>query len=343
MLPISLVIPIRNEQESIEKLIESVGRQTLQPDEVVLVDGGSIDGTVGIVEKMIGEQDEEMGRQGDSETRGLRIRLIKTDGATPGKGRNLGIAAAANDWIALTDAGIRLDDRWLEELAMTALPPRPLATPPIQGGEHEGESEGNIDIVYGNYAPLVESMFDRCAAIAYVPAQGPGGIRGKSIASCLLRKVVWEKVGGFPDMRAAEDLMFMESAEAAGFNAAYAPNALVHWQLRPGLSGTFRKFVLYSKHNVWAGRQWDWHYGILRQYALLVPFLLLAIFHSPWWLIALPLWLAARAAKRILAHRFEYGIGALFNPLIVTGVMMLIVTIDMATFVGWIQAKIARE
>ncbi|MBK7706932.1 MAG: hypothetical protein IPJ30_14505 [Acidobacteria bacterium] len=110
----------------------------------------------------------------------------------------------------------------------------------------------------------------------------------------------------------------------------------------PNFRRTFSKFVLYSKHNVWAGRHWDWHYGILRQYALLLPFLLLAMFHSPWWLVALPLWLAARTAKRILAHRFEYGIGTLFNPLIVGGVMLLIVTIDMATFAGWIQAKMRR-
>jgi len=311
MLPISLVIPIRNEQDSIESLIESIGRQTLQPGEIVLVDGGSTDETVSIVERIAGQNSS--------------IKMIKTDGATPGKGRNIGIAAAANEWIALTDAGIGLDPDWLEGLWQ------------------EVEKGTAVDVVYGNYAPVVGTLFERCAAIAYVSAQLPDVIRGRSIASYLLRKAVWEKVGGFLDLRAAEDLMFMEAAEAAGFKAAYAPKALVHWQLRPGLASTFGKFVLYSKHNVRAGRQWDWHYGILRQYALLVPFLLLAVLHSLWWLGALPLWLAARAAKRILAHRFEYGVGTLFNPLVVAGVMLLIVTIDMATFAGWIQAMMSSE
>lgn len=309
MLPISLVIPIRNEQDSIQNLIESIGRQTLQPDEIVLVDGGSTDETVSIVER-IAEHN-------------TRIKLITTDGATPGKGRNIGIAAAANEWIALTDAGIRLEPNWLGELWI------------------QTENGTIVDIVYGNYAPVVGLLFERCAAIAYVPAQLPDVIRGRSIASYLLRKAVWERVGGFPDLRAAEDLMFMEAAEAAGFKVAHAPKALAHWQLRPGLASTFSKFVLYSKHNVWAGRQWDWHYGILRQYALLVPFLLLAALHSPWWFAALPLWLATRAAKRILANRFEYGVGTLFNPLVVAGVMLLILTIDMATFAGWIQAKMS--
>ena len=50
-----------------------------------------------------------------------------------------------------------------------------------------------------------------------------------------------------------------------GFRIGWAPKAMVHWQLRPNLKETFRKFVLYSKHNVLAGRQRYWHYGIVRQ------------------------------------------------------------------------------
>ncbi|MBK7706931.1 MAG: hypothetical protein IPJ30_14500 [Acidobacteria bacterium] len=45
------------------------------------------------------------------------MKLIRTDGATPGKGRNIGIAASRNEWVALTDAGIRLEASWLEELS----------------------------------------------------------------------------------------------------------------------------------------------------------------------------------------------------------------------------------
>ncbi|MBK7706930.1 MAG: glycosyltransferase [Acidobacteria bacterium] len=41
MRPISLVIPIRNEETSIKQLVESITQQTLVPDEVILVDGGS--------------------------------------------------------------------------------------------------------------------------------------------------------------------------------------------------------------------------------------------------------------------------------------------------------------
>ena len=316
-LKVSLVIPIRNEADSIEMLIESIGRQTLPPDEVVVVDGGSTDSTVEKVERLAAES--------------TSIKLIKTEGATPGKGRNLGIDALSNEWVALTDAGIRLDENWLEELVKAA---------------------DGADIVYGNYAPDLgeifnaetrrrgdaSGLFQKCAALAYVPPQRAEGIRGKFIASSLINKKVWEAVGGFPDWRAAEDLMFMERADALGFRAAIAPKALVYWSLRPDLASTFQKFVLYSKHNVWAGRQWDWHYGVLKQYLVLVPFLLLAAFHSWWWLLAMPLWLFARTAKRTFMHRYEYGVSPLFNPMVVFGVGLLVLVIDAATFVGWAQA-----
>ncbi len=113
---------------------------------------------------------------------------------------------------------------------------------------------------------------------------------------------------------------------------------MVFWTMQPDWAGTFRKFVLYSKHNVWARRQWDWHYGVLRQYLILIPFLILAVVHTPWWLSAIPLWLLARTVKRILAHRYEFGLGPLVNPLVVSGTAALILTIDLATFAGWVSA-----
>ncbi|MEP6847959.1 MAG: glycosyltransferase, partial [Acidobacteriota bacterium] len=256
---VSLVIPIRNEEASIERLIDSIARQTLAPDEIVLVDGGSTDRTVEIVERIAA---------GDA-----RFRLIRTDGATPGKGRNIGIEAASFEVIALTDAGIMLEDDWLEILVASLAPS---ATSP----GFEGGNGPDADIVYGNVDPVIDNLFEKCAAIAFVAEKKAKVIRMEFIASCLFKKQVWRKVGGFPDLRAAEDLMFMEAVEAAGFRASIAPDAMVHWQLQPDVLSTLQKFILYSKHNVWAGRQWDWHYGIVRLYVALVPFVVLAAVHS---------------------------------------------------------------
>src|SRR5205085_87010 len=180
--------------------------------------------------------------------------------------------------------GIRLEPTWLEELARAV------------------ERDPETEVVYGNFEPVTDSAFKRYAALAYVPPklERPEGVaRGPFIASTLLRRGVWEAVGGFPDLRAAEDLIFIERIEAAGFRVRWAPRAMVWWDIQPTLGRTFRRFVLYSKHNVWAGRQGHWHYGVARQYAVAALLVALAVAHSPWWLAPLALGFAARVGRSL--------------------------------------------
>jgi glycosyltransferase involved in cell wall biosynthesis len=307
---ISLVVPVRDEESSIGALIESISRQTRPPDEVILVDGGSTDRTFELAAELTVDDP--------------RYRVVRAGVATPGRGRNVGISKAAHDWIALTDAGIRLDASWLERLAVVA------------------ESDPSIRVVYGDYEPLRETFFEECAALAYVAVkvQRAGGrMRGPSIASALIHREVWEAVGGFPDLRAAEDLVFIEQIDRRNFNVGWAPGAIVAWRLQPSLGRTYRRFALYSKHNAWAGRQRDWHYGIARQYFLSLPFVILAFAHSFLWLGAPILGALARVAKMIWVRREGRGLIWLLKPIQFAGVGVILAAIDLATFVGWIQAR----
>src|SRR5271157_4909835 len=209
---ISLVVPVRNEEMSIGELIASISRQTRQPDEVVLVDGGSTDQTVALAEGLTAQDP--------------RCRIVRAGDATPGRGRNVGFAQASHDWVALTDAGIRLGPLWLERLAEVA------------------ERDPSVRVVYGHYEPVQETVFERCATLAYVPARvsRPGGrMRGPSIASALVHRDVWRAVGGFPDLRAAEDLAFMDRVRERGVTVGWAPGAAVAWRVQPTLAGTFRR------------------------------------------------------------------------------------------------------
>jgi glycosyltransferase involved in cell wall biosynthesis len=310
---VSLVVPLRDEERSVAELIRSLVAQTRPPDEVVLVDGGSTDATMELAREIT---------KGDP-----RFRIIEAGPATPGRGRNVGIEAATHEWIALTDAGIRLEPDWLERLVEVA------------------NRDPQVDVVYGNYEPVLGSWFERCAALVYVPPKQcrPGGrMRGPSIASALLRRSVWSQVGGFPDLRAAEDLIFMEKIDPMGFKIGWAPQATVHWRIQPSLSRTFRKFVLYSKHNVWADRQRYWHYGVARQYLMVLPFLALAVLINAWWLCVPIAWLLLRVARNIFVRREEHGLIWMLNPLRFAGVAGILLTIDLATFVGWAQALLNR-
>jgi glycosyltransferase involved in cell wall biosynthesis len=310
-IQVSLVIPVRNEEESLAALVESICAQTRLPNEVILVDGGSIDRTVELARKLT---------SGDEQ-----FRVIEAGDATPGRGRNVGIAAASHEWIALTDAGIRLEPTWLERLVEVA------------------ERDAAVDVVYGNYEPVTESFFTRCAALVYCPAKverGNGRSRGPSTASMMLRREVWREVGGIPDLRASEDLIFFERIAERGFQVGWAPQATVWWQLQPSLARTYRKFALYSKHNIWAGRQRYWHYGVLRFYLLVIPFIALAVLHSAWWLVAPLVGFLSRVAKSIWARREGRGWGVVWNPIQFAGVTGILATIDLATLVGWAQAKL---
>ena len=308
---VSLVIPVYNEARTIAALVATIKEQTFQPAAVILVDGGSTDNTVQLIKELT-EKD-------------FYFHVVEAGRAMPGKGRNIGVDYAKSEWIAFTDAGIRLDKNWLKNLV--------LAT----------EENREAAIVYGNYSPQLNSFFDKCATIAYVSPAIHGNIRGKFIASCLLKKEVWEKSGGFPDWRATEDLVFMENAEKAGFGVVVAPEAMVYWQLRPGITSTFKRFDLYSKYNVWAGRQAFWHYGVARQYAIMLIPVLLAVFYSWYWLLLIPAWMMARTAKRIVLHRNEFGWKPLFNPAVFFLIMIITLVIDAATFSGWIKALVNKN
>jgi len=311
-LRVSLVTPVRNEAATISDLLTSIHSQTLRANEIVFVDGGSLDNTVEILREAAQEDSS--------------LHLLEAQDATPGRGRNIGIEAASNDWIALTDAGIWLEPTWLERLAA------------------EVERDPSVNVVFGAYEAQTGTFFQQCAAAAYVARkqQRPGGLmRGPSIASCLLHRNVWRAVGGFPDLRAAEDLVFIERCQQVG-RIAWAPQALVRWQLQPTLKATFTRFALYSYHNVLAGRQRYWHYGIARKYLLALVIVILAAVHNRVWLFVLGLAAVARVAKSIWNYDEQRRLAWFCNPARLLLVGTILAVIDLATFVGWGRAVLHK-
>lgn len=92
---ISVVIPLYNKAASIRQSLMSVLSQSYQDFEVVIVDDGSTDGSVGVVEAI----------------NDPHIRLIKQENGGPSKARNTGVKNAKGEWILFLDA----DDEMLPE------------------------------------------------------------------------------------------------------------------------------------------------------------------------------------------------------------------------------------
>jgi glycosyltransferase involved in cell wall biosynthesis len=312
-MKVSVVVPVRDEEHSIRELLDSLLAQTRPPDEIVITDGGSTDATPQIIEDYI--------------RKGAPVRLIRAGAALPGRGRNLGAAQASFEWLAFTDAGIRLANHWLEALVSKA------------------EANDSIDVVYGSWEPVTNSFFKQCAAIAYVPPPGLHEgvlVRPRSIASALLRREAWRAVNGFPeDLRSAEDLVFMDRLESAGYKTAFAPRAQVFWDLRPTLWSTFKRFMIYSRNNIRAGLFRQWQSTILFRYGVLAVALIAALIVEPAWawfpIAAWLLMLVARAAVSIRRNRSCYPAPFFHNLLRGAMVMSLLAVLDAAAILGSIQ------
>ena len=69
-LRISLVIPVRNEAATISHLLTSIHSQSIHADEIVFVDGGSLDNTVEILRHAAQEDSS--------------LHLLEAQDATPG-------------------------------------------------------------------------------------------------------------------------------------------------------------------------------------------------------------------------------------------------------------------
>lgn len=87
MTKISMILPVFNEEKYIEKSIESVLNQTLTDFELIIVNDGSTDSTLNIINQF----DDD------------RIRLINQSNQGPGASRNNALKIASGDYIMFLD------------------------------------------------------------------------------------------------------------------------------------------------------------------------------------------------------------------------------------------------
>lgn len=215
---VSLCATVFNESDSIDSWLASLERQTRRPDEVVICDAGSTDGTL---ERLTSWAE----RSPDN-------RLIVEPGASIPVGRNIAIAAAAHPLIAVTDAGTVLDDDWLEKLIV------PL------------EADPKVGVSAGFYRPAGRNRFEKVLAAVITPRREDIGDDGfpPSSRSVAFRKEWWERVGGYPEwLRACEDLVFDYDLKDAGARFAFADDAIVTWYPRPTLRDFHGQYGFYAQ------------------------------------------------------------------------------------------------
>lgn len=258
-MTISLIVTVYNEGSAIRRLLDSIVEQTILPDEVVICDGGSSDDTVAQIETYADR---------------LPLKVIVEPGANISRGRNVAIAAAAGPILALTDAGVRLEKNWLQDIT------QPLRHDP------------NVLVVSGFFVPDPESPFEVAMGATVLPTVDevdPATFLPSS-RSLAIRKSAWEKVGGYPEwLDYCEDLVFDLDLRDEYPTFGWAPSALAHFQPRSSLTAFFKQYYRYSrgdgKADLWRKRH-AIRYGV---YLLVAPLLLiLGKMVSPlFWLLGL--------------------------------------------------------
>ena len=255
-LPVSVVMTVLNEGSSILRLLDSLASQSRQPDQVVIVDGGSTDDTVTILEQYAARD-------------GLPLRVLARPGANISQGRNAAIEAAQGEVVAVVDAGVRLSPDWLQELIA-----------PFQ--------DAAVHVVSGFFVPDPHTVFETAMGATVLPALAD--IRPEtflpSSRSVAFRKTAWQAVGGYPDwLDYGEDLIFDLDLRDRYGSFAFAPRAVVRFRPRGNMRAFYLQYYRYArgdgKADLWRKR----HAIRYLTYLVALPALLiLALWHHPLWL-----------------------------------------------------------
>lgn len=221
-LPITLVIPVRDEAEVLPELFAGLQSQSAKPAEIIFVDTGSADGSPAAIEKW-GLGAAKMG---------IHSSLVRLAQGYPGAARNEGIRRASQPWIAFIDAGITPEDDWLEAIWACR--------------ENQGK-----EAMYGVCRFSAEGLLGRTlCALSY----GQGRTIPVLPAS-LFRREIFERAGYFePALRSGEDILWKRSLAAAGLSIGVCPQAIVNYRHFPATLGrAARKWYVYERSAAAAG------------------------------------------------------------------------------------------
>lgn len=203
---------VLNESEDIDSLVASLAGQTLAPAEIVIVDGGSTDGTWERLEAARAKYRNLV------PIRDTSCSLQNSPGPIA-RGRNVGIAAASSDVVACADAGCTYHPEWLARL-----------TAPMLDGPSGPRFEYAVG---GSYIdPTTSTVWDVASAPFFgVKLDPDAATKSCTARSMAFRKELWKRVGGFPEtVFLGEDTAFdakvrklVTPAFPAGAKASYQP------------------------------------------------------------------------------------------------------------------------
>jgi len=240
---ISLIATVFNDKKGLELFFERMKFQTKKPDEIVLVDAGSRDGTW---ELMLQMQENFI----------LPVRVFQEVKCKPSTGRNIAVTKSLGTIIAVTDIGCDWSDHWFEELV------KPFSIEP------------STEAVMGQWEVRTSDLEDDWSRADFILNNGyPFKATPQSHAanrSIAYTKEFYQRLGGLPEdlTFACDDMVLALLIQAHGKNIKAAPHAVCYW-FRPtgykalvkeayrnflgaGEAGIWKKHMVFTTLRLWA-------------------------------------------------------------------------------------------
>ncbi|MCU7207418.1 glycosyltransferase [Turicibacter sp. GALT-G1] len=126
-MKVSVIVPIYNVENFVEECLNSLRYQTLSDIEVILVNDGSTDNSIGKIKHLLDSCNY--------------FKLINQENAGLSAARNTGLKYATGEYIAFVDSDDYVEPTFLEELYNTAI-------------------EDNLDIVMGGYKKFQNNCYE---------------------------------------------------------------------------------------------------------------------------------------------------------------------------------------
>jgi glycosyltransferase involved in cell wall biosynthesis len=211
-MKISFITTIFNESETIDSFLNSILQQSVKPDEIIIVDGGSTDNTLLKIKKL---------RLKIKVFKGKFIILQKKGNRSVG--RNEAVKNAKGKIIVCSDSGNILDKNWIKNII-------------------EPFQNNNTDVVAGYYKGLADNVFQKCVipyALVMPDKVNPNNFL-PATRSVAFKKSIWEKVGGFNEQLSHnEDYAFAKALKKANARIVFRKDAIVYWKPRNSFKQTF--------------------------------------------------------------------------------------------------------
>ncbi|MBM4438541.1 MAG: glycosyltransferase [Actinobacteria bacterium] len=223
-MKVAVCATVRNERATVASLARQLLTQSRTPDEIVIVDGGSTDGTLAALRECLGSHPH--------------ARVLAAPGANIAQGRNRAIAATTSELIAVTDAGIERGTGWLAALLDAV------------------NADPNCAGAFGYILAAPRTTFEAALGAVALPRaeEIDPATYPPSSGSVLLRRTWLEHAGGYPPWLAyGEDLYLDRRIWELGGRFVHAPAADVGIRPRTAVTAFFRQYFNYATGDGHAG------------------------------------------------------------------------------------------